>query len=161
MKNYIKAGLMVFVFVVIFSGCILAEESKPVLAPDFQLQDTRQDVIKLSSYKDEQPVVLFFWTTWCPFCQKELRILNERYAGLVQDGFEVLAINVGESPDSVENFIRSYYLAYRVLLDKDTAVAKAYEIIGVPTYILINEEGNIVFKDNYFPQQYKEFVSKP
>lgn len=130
-------------------------------APDFQLQDIHQDVISLSNYKDKESVLLFFWTTWCPFCQKELRILNDRYAGLLQDGLEVLAINVGEFPDTVENFIRNYYLAYRVLLDKDTSVARAYEIIGVPTYILINKQGYIVFKDNYFPQGgYKELVSK-
>jgi peroxiredoxin len=130
-------------------------------APDFELQDIHQDIVTLNSYKNKQPLVLFFWTTWCPFCQNELKVLNDRYAGLSEDGLEVLAINVGETPDKVQNFIQGYNLAYRVPLDKDSSVARSYAVSGVPTYVLVDLEGFIVFQDNYFPQgQYKELLAK-
>ena len=128
-------------------------------APDFTLIDVHDDTITLSSYKGKQPVILFFWTTWCPFCQKELRVLNDRYGGLVREGFEVLAIDVGEDPDKVTNFVTSYYLAYRVLLDKDTMASLKYSLVGVPTYVIVDKDGNIVFKDNFFPQNYKDLVA--
>ncbi|MCM8795797.1 MAG: TlpA family protein disulfide reductase [Candidatus Omnitrophica bacterium] len=155
-------GLSIFLFFAYsFSKEPLTSEAENFLADDFQLQDTNQNIISLSDYKGKQPVILFFWTSWCPFCQKELRVLNNRYASLAEDGFAVLAINVGESPDKVKNFLKDYNLAYHVLLDKDTYVSWTYEIIGVPTYILINKEGYIVFKDNYFPlKQYQELISK-
>lgn len=155
-------------------GCIAVKEAvkkmpepvkepmfkEPSLAPDFELQDIRQDIITLSSYKDKQPVVLFFWTTWSPFCQKELKVLNDMYAGLVKDGLEVLSINVGELPDTVDNFIRSYNLAYQVLLDKDTYVSRIYKATGVPVYVLIDKKGYIVFKDNYFPYgKYRDLIA--
>lgn len=146
----------------------IAQETAPnkvdskglALAPNFQLQDIYQDIYILSSYKDKQPLLLFFWTTWCPFCQRELSVLNNMYSGLVEDGLEVLSINVGERPDTVRDFVKDYYLAYRVLLDKDTSVSNSYGMLGVPTYVLIDKQGYIVFKDNYFPQRkYKELIA--
>ncbi len=130
-------------------------------APDFKLRDIYQNIDTLSDYRGKQPVLLFFWATWCPFCQKELRVLNQSYAGLAEDGLEVLAINVGELPNTVENFIESYHLAYRVLLDKDQAVAYSYEIVGIPVYVLVDNEGYIVFQDSYLPyREYKDLISK-
>lgn len=156
MKTYIKIIVSLFVlFTVSSANFVVAKE--PALAPDFKLQDIYQDIYTLSSYKDKQPIILFFWTTWCPLCAKELRILNQMYAGLTEDGAEVLAINIGELPDRVSNFVRDYHLAYRVLLDKDTTVAFSYGLIGVPTYVFIDKKGYIRFKDNYFSRvKYKD-----
>jgi peroxiredoxin len=133
----------------------------PIPAPDFELADINQDTYTLSNYKNQQPVLLFFWTTWCPYCRRELNTLNNMYATLSKDGIEVLAINIGELPSRVESFVKGYYLAYRVLLDKDTSVSNSYGVIGVPTYTLIDKSGNIVFQDNFLPrQEYKDLITK-
>ncbi len=129
------------------------------LAPDFTLYDIYQDAYTISNYKDKQPVLLLFWTTWCPFCRKELKVLNGMYSGLAEDGVEVLSVNVGETPNSVQDFVQAYNLVYRVLLDRDNRVAGLYELIGVPTYVLIDKQGEIVFKDNYLPAtEYKDLL---
>jgi len=154
----IKALPAIF-FISLFIPQVLFGEP-PALAPEFELQDTRQDVIKLKTYRDKRPVLLFFWASWSPMCQKELRILNDRYAGLVEDGVEVLAINVGERPESVIDFIRAYYLSYRVLLDKDASVAGSFDAVSFPTYALIDQAGYIIAKDDYFPfAVYNELIS--
>ena len=150
----------VAIFTLIFTSYLFGNE-QPMLAPDFKLRDIYQNTYTLSSYRDKQPVLLFFWATWCPFCQKELRVLNQNYAELAEDGLEVLAINVGELPDTVSSFVANYYLAYRVLLDKDESVASFYGIMGIPSYVLIDEKGYIVFQNNYLPyREYKDLVSK-
>ena len=83
------------------------------------------------------------------------------HAVLLQNGVELVAINVEETADKVQRFMGSYPLSYRVLLDTDTKVAQAYGILGVPTYILINKEGRIVFEHNYFPQkEYQDLILK-
>jgi peroxiredoxin len=134
---------------------------KKELAPDFSLQEIHQDIYTLSQYRGKKPVILFFWTTWCPYCQRELTLLNDMYAGLVKDGFQVLAINAGEFPDTVQNYVQNYYLAYPVLMDKDNSVTFSYALLGIPTYIIVDKEGYIVFKDNYFPQkEYKDLVEE-
>lgn len=150
----------VVAFTLIFTSYVFGAE-QPILAPDFKLRDIYQNTYILSSYRDKQPVLLFFWATWCPFCQKELRALNQSYAELAEDGLEVLAINVGELPDTVSSFVASYYLAYRVLLDIDESVASFYGIVGLPTYVLIDQKGYVTFQDNYLPyREYKDLISK-
>lgn len=128
-------------------------------APGFKLQDLDQDIISLSAYAKKQPVVILFWTTWCPMCPSELKDLNNAYLQLAKDGIEILAINSGELPDEVNSFVKSYYLAFRVLLDKDTSVTQSYGVQGFPLYVLINRDGEIVFKDTYLPiEKYKALL---
>ncbi|MBU1090356.1 MAG: redoxin domain-containing protein, partial [Candidatus Omnitrophica bacterium] len=85
-----------------------AEELKS--APDFELQDLNQKTYMLSDYRDKQAVALFFWTTWCPHCRRELAVLNQRYAEVSVAGLELLSINVGEADYKVANAVEKYNL---------------------------------------------------
>lgn len=165
MKNRIRISLFIFVLSVFLSIFLVQTEKQicasQVKSPDFKLQDLNQETVTLSNYRDKQVVLLFFWTTWCPYCRTELKVINDRYEKLAKDGLQVLAINVGESTSKVLNFTKRYNLAFRILLDKDTTVASSYRILGVPTYILIDKRGYIRFEDNRFPQgKYKDLISE-
>lgn len=149
---------ILIILAILGSGQLSAKEIPFSVAPDFKLMDTYQDKITLSDYKDKQPVVLFFWATWSPVCEKELTMLNSMYSVLAKEGIETLAINVGDLQDTVDDFVKNLNLAYRVLLDKDARVSNLFQA-QVPTYILIDRKGTIVFKDTYFPQgTYKDLV---
>lgn len=129
-------------------------ESESAFPPDFTLAEAQKKTsYTLSSYRGRQPVLLFFWTTWCPFCQKALSSLSDTYPELVKDGVEVLAINVGEPGSRVERAAQYYKLSLPVLLDEQSTVIRSYGLLGVPTYILINKEGRVIFQDNYLPRR--------
>jgi len=129
--------------------CCAAAELEP--APDFSLQDLNKKTFTLSDYKGKQPVILFFWTTGCPYCRDELKMLNDTHLKMAKDGFEVLAVDIGEASFRVENFAERRLLTFRILLDQTGDVATAYGLFGVPTYVLIDKDGNIVYKGNGFP----------
>ncbi len=122
------------------------------LAPDFKLQDLNRKTFTLNSYKDKQPVILIFWTTWCPYCREQLKQLNERLPELTKKGIEILAIDVGEPRNKVENFAKSHSLNLQILLDEDNTVSDAYELMGVPTYFVIDLSGQVVSAANQFPE---------
>jgi peroxiredoxin len=155
---------LLFIFILLSASCVLIKEQavgeQPKLAPDFKLQDLNRNTFTLNSYKDKQPVVLFFWTTWCPYCRAELKVLNDMYPQLVKEGWELFAIDVAEPEYRVENFLKNYALSFKILLDRDASVTESFELFGVPTYVLVDKAGYIVFKDNYFPrQEYKKLIS--
>jgi thiol:disulfide interchange protein DsbD len=130
-------------------------------APDFSLPDLKGNAVALSSYRGKQPVLLFFWTTRCHLCLKALRVLKEKHPDLSASGLEVLCLDIGESQDRVSRFMQRNAFACRVLLDTDADVAYRYEVIGVPTYILVDKQGNIVFADFFFPfDNYKRLLSE-
>lgn len=139
-----------------------AVESVPAkagtVAADFELPDLKGKKISFSSFKDK-PVVLFFWTTWCPHCRKQIKYLSENRETLAKDGLEVLAIDVGEVSYKVENFAQVNQITFPILLDKDGIVADSYDVAGVPTVIVLNNKGKIVFRNSYFPQEYKNLLS--
>jgi peroxiredoxin len=144
----------------VYSGSRQVRAEAEYLAPDFKLQDIKGNSVSLSSYLGKEAVILLFWTTWCPYCRKELKNLNGIYQELKKEGFEVLAVNVGEALYKVDNFTRDYQLNYKVLLDKDISVAYSYGLVGVPFYLIIDKQGKVRFADSYFPHnEYKKLAA--
>lgn len=157
-----KAKICIYLFILLsyfLSKYAFSEELK--LAPGFETVDLKNNTVSLNSFKDKQPVFLLFWTTWCPFCRQELKEMNDIYARLNEEGVEFLAINVAEPFYRVVKFVDSYNLNYRVLLDESGYIAGDYKIVGVPTYVLVNKNGYIVFQDHYFPKgRYEDLISQ-
>ncbi|MDI6758271.1 MAG: TlpA disulfide reductase family protein [Candidatus Omnitrophota bacterium] len=157
MKVSLKSFIIIL-FILLSFLSVLAKDLS--LAPDFKLEDITGKKVTLSSFKDKKPVILFFWTTWCPSCVKGLRLLNDMHADFLGDDVELLFINIGESRSKIERFLKNKYPPYSVLLDKDTEIAYLFDVLGVPTYVIINKAGGIVYKDNYFPyEEYKDLVN--
>jgi peroxiredoxin len=163
MKKYFLSAFIFFAVFIFFIFSAQASESIRKLRPalSFSLQDLKGKDYALSSYKDKQPVALFFWTTWCFFCRQELKAVNSMYPELQKDGLEVLAIDVQEPVSRVESFLKKDALFLPVLLDKNAAVARDYEVMGVPTIIIVDKKGNIVFEGNHFPKgTYKKLLEE-
>jgi len=154
-KQKILAALAAFYFLFLSAGIAQGGMS----APDFSLRDLKQRIVSLGDYRAKKPVILFFWATWCPFCRKEIKNLNENYSRLAGDGVVILAVNIGERPDKVNKFIKNSLLLYPVLLDLDTNVASSYGVRGIPTYVFIDKKGEIIYSDHSFSdQQYKTLL---
>ena len=163
MRGYLKAALALFaVIFILFSAGLAAEPVKRSRAAvDFSLKDVLGQVYNLSDYKFKQAVVLAFWTTWCPFCRQELKSLDTLYPQLQKEGIEVLAIDIQEPGYKVERFVKEKGLIMKVLLDFDAKVARDYSIMGVPTFILIDKQGNIVYEGSRFPKEkFQKFLSE-
>jgi len=144
--------LLFFVSCGIVSYAAQGNSSSLKVAPAFQLTDLNYKTVSLSDYKGKKAVMLFFWTTWCPYCREELRTLNQEYPGLAKDSIELLTINVGEPRYKAENYAQSHNLIFEVLLDLDSLVAQDYNLMGVPTYFVINKSGEVVLTGNHFPK---------
>lgn len=144
-------------FIVSFILCLVNfTVSASELAPDFKLNTLDNQTVVLSSFRGHKPVLLMFWTTWCPFCVDQLVVLETKYSELSKSGLEILAINAGESIYKVGRFLKNRNLPYQMLLDTETSVAAFFNIIGVPTYVLIDKDGYVVFKGNRFPEKEPE-----
>jgi len=129
------------------------------LAGDIVLNDLESKPVNLSSPAGK-PSVLFFWTTWCPYCRTELRALNKMYPQMEKEGITVFAVNVGEESYKVKRFLKDYALDVRVLLDEESLAAENYKLKGVPTYVFMNKDGQVVSLEHRFPDDYKSLLLK-
>lgn len=112
-------------------------------AHDFVLKDLSGRKFVLSENRGK-PVLIIFSTTWCPTCRSEIplyRFFHNTYAGR---GLVVINIDIQEPLDKVSRFAERYQLPYRVLLDDKGLVATAYQIVGVPTMVLLDQNGALI-----------------
>jgi peroxiredoxin len=126
-------------------------------AVDFNLKDTSGANVTLSEFRGS-PVILFFWTTWCPHCRKELERIDTMSQQFQKEGIKVLPLDIGESPVKVMNFLKSRNLNLTVALDVASTVARDYNIRGVPTYIFISKTGAIISEEHTLPSDYRELL---
>jgi peroxiredoxin len=118
-------------------------QSEKVMAPDFTLKGLDGKSVKLSDYQGKV-VILNFWAVWCKYCKLEMPDLNELNKELEKEGEAViLAVDVQESADTVNEYLSSNNISLKVLLDQDGSVAQQYGISGYPTTFVINKDGSV------------------
>lgn len=111
----------------------------------------------LRRFAGTKPVLLVFWATWCPYCNAAVPAINEiqaRFSGRLQ----VLAIDFMESREKVKAFMKAKNVTYLVLFDSDGEVARQYRVVGIPTYILLDKRGRIVYFDNALPPSLEKYL---
>ncbi len=135
-------------------------EEKKSLAPNFKIKDLDQTSVELSSFKNKSPVVLFFWTTWCPYCLTALKNLSQAMPDLEKEGITILPINSGEPSAKVARFAKNNGYTFRIFLDIDSKVTDAYHIYGVPTYFLVDKNSYVRSISNTFPHDEARKLAK-
>nr|WP_312578476.1 TlpA disulfide reductase family protein [Sedimentibacter sp.] len=118
-------------------------EKKVIIAPDFELETLEGNMIKLSDLKDKN-VIINFWATWCDFCVAEMPDLQKLQDTYKDDNLLILAINVGDSKEKVEEFMKDNNLSLTVLLDRDSSVANNYGLRSFPSTLAVNKDMEVV-----------------
>ena len=120
-------------------------------AADFTLSDTAGRPVTLSRFAQGAPVLLVFWATWCPYCNAAVPELNALHRSGARGDLRILAVDYRESRETVDAFVLAKGVTFPIVLDADGAVARAYGVVGIPTYILIDRGGKIAFRGNVLP----------
>jgi thiol-disulfide isomerase/thioredoxin len=121
---------------------LVAGKSAVSPAPTLRLADGEGGLIDLHAYRGKV-VLVNFWATWCPPCRKEFPSLGRVRALFPRDAFEVLAVNVGEDPETVFSFAIP---EFPMLFDRDSKAMAAWPVKGIPTSFLIDREGRIAYR---------------
>ncbi|MFO7916860.1 MAG: TlpA disulfide reductase family protein, partial [Anaerolineae bacterium] len=98
--------------------------------------------VSLSDFRG-QVVMLNFWASWCGPCRIEIPHMIELYQEKRDQNFEIVAVNLRENPNRVEDFAQELKMPFPVLLDQKGRVGAAYYVQGIPTSVFIDEEGVI------------------
>ena len=114
------------------------------LAPDFALQDIHGQTVRLSDLRG-QPVLVNFWSSWCPPCQAEMPALQRVHEAYGEQGYMILAINTTyqDSEAAALSFLQERGLTFPVLLEWDSETSRLYEVRSLPTTFFIDREGVI------------------
>lgn len=128
-------------------------------APDFTLYDNRGRVVQLSDFKNEKPVFINFWATWCPPCRREMPAMQDLYERRGAE-VEILAVNYLESRPQVAEFMHELELDFPVLMDVNGDVNGRYSVWSYPTSVFVDRDGIVRgrFIGELTVQMMEEFV---
>ncbi|MBM7583891.1 thiol-disulfide isomerase/thioredoxin [Bacillus pakistanensis] len=113
------------------------------IAPAFSLESVEGKEVKLTDLVGKT-VILNFWATWCPPCKEEMPELQSFYEKN-KDEVEILAINLDPDAD-IKSFLKDFGVTFPVLLDDKEIVSQLYEVMSMPTTIVIDKNGKIAAK---------------
>ncbi len=160
------------------------EDISPLLIgekiPDCNLINKEGATINLSDkMKKMNTVLVFYRGGWCPYCNMQLSALAESEERIIMLGYQIIAV----SPDDFRNLkptINKDHVNYEIYSDPDgklieqmgiafttsprsmlsiskKTIGKASEILPVPTVLVVNTNGEILFE--YISPNYKKRIS--
>lgn len=181
---------LIFLLSLVFLNTILLAQEKPEglfinsKAPDFKANDQYGNEIRLKDVlKDSIVVLIFYRGQWCPYCNKQLKKLEDSLHLIKEKGARLIAITP-EKPEFISKTIEKTKASYPLIYDKDMKIMKAYAVsfevdertvsryknadidlaaangqkdkvyLPVPAVYIINKEGTIVYR--YFDTDYKK-----
>lgn len=132
-------------------------------APNFTLKSLTGKNLKLSEMSGNV-VLINFWASWCGPCREEMPLLNDLHKKYEPLGFTVLGVNVEEDAKNARGFLKNFPVDFPVLLDNKNQVSKQYNVIAMPTTVVVDRDGNVRFlHKGYKPgdeAKYRKMVKK-
>ena len=111
-------------------------------APDFEVETFDGETLRLSDLNGKV-VVLNFWASWCPPCRWEMPFFETMWQEYRDQGVVFVGIAMSDTLENVKAFAEEAGVTYPVALDTTTEIARAYEVLSLPTTFFIGKDGNI------------------
>ncbi|MGB9130229.1 MAG: TlpA disulfide reductase family protein [Thiobacillus sp.] len=117
----------------------------PRPAPALKLKDLDGKTLDLAQLNGKV-VLINFWATWCPPCRREMPSMERLSQAFKGQPLVVLAVDVGEDPDTIEAFNSQLDTVptFPILLDTRSRTMQAWKVAGLPTTFLVDKQGRIV-----------------
>ena len=115
-----------------------------VKAPDFTLPTMSGEKFSLHEALSKGPVLLAFFKISCPVCQFAMPYIERMFQAARGNPVTIIGISQDDQRATAA-FVKEYRLTLPVALDdtKSYPASNAYGLTTVPTFFLVNPEGDI------------------
>jgi len=110
--------------------------------PEVSGFDVDDKPVKLSDYKGKV-VLISFWATWCPPCQKQIPHEIEMMNTVYKDRpFTILGVAL-DSADTLKDYYKRRPLPWPNIVGEDRILSRAWGVNGIPAAVLVDHNGVI------------------
>lgn len=117
-----------FLFVSLLSAGVAADEGAQPL--------------DLAAYRGKV-VVVDFWASWCAPCRRSFPWLDSMQRKYGDDGLVVIGINEDNAAEDAEAFLQSFPVSFRIVADRDGALAREFDLVAMPSSYVIGRDGEL------------------
>jgi len=121
----------------ILSERLRGYEARALDGSTFRIADQKGKVVLVNA-----------WATWCGPCRYEIPELKRLHQEYSDDGLVIAGVSVdmaGAEP-SVRQFVKMNDISYPILLDPQSRVTAMLRSTSIPTSVMIDRQGNVVWK---------------
>ena len=122
-------------------------------APDFNLPDTRGNIVSLGNFKDAPALLVIFMCNHCPFVKHILDGMVDLVRQYQAKGVAVVGINSNDvanfpddRPEKMAEVAKESGFTFPYLYDESQEVAKAYSAACTPDFFLFDKERKLVYR---------------
>ena len=103
-----------------------------------------------------QYIYIDYWASWCGPCRQSFPWMNALQAKLGSKGLKVVAVNVDAKRADADKFLTHTAAQFTIAFDPQGESAKKLAIKTMPTSMLVNPEGKVLFVHSGFRAEEKE-----
>lgn len=127
---------------VVFLGACSSSTTNERLWPSVSVADATGSIVQTANFIPEDVLVVSLWSTWCVPCRRELPQLQQ-YA-LEHPELSIIAINLGDKPESVTQFANEIGLNMPILIDSEGRISSSLGVTSVPATLIIDSKGVVI-----------------
>lgn len=181
-------SILILTFLLIVASFLNAQQNPEGLfinskAPDFKGRNQKNEEIRLKDLLKTGKVVLVFYRGyWCPYCNRELKKLEDSLQFILDKGAQLVAVTP-EKPENISKTIEKTNAGYPIIFDEGLKIMKAYDVafevpentlnrymssgldiaenngingkyLPVPAVYIINKQMDIIYR--FFDTDYKK-----
>jgi cytochrome c biogenesis protein CcmG, thiol:disulfide interchange protein DsbE len=133
--------------IAVFCALLLAGLASPAAAADFKLPLVGGGTAQLSVLRQQGPVVVCFWATWCHPCQEELVYVQRLYQAYADSGITFIGISIDDAKSSakIRSLLKGRKYTFPVALDAEQKAYNAFGLSDVPATFIIGRDGATLY----------------
>ena len=109
-------------------------------AADFTLPLFDGGELTLSQYIG-LPIVINFWSSWCPPCRQEARALERTWRAYKNRGVILVGVDIQDAEKDARAYLAEFDVTYPNGVDTDGTITVDYGVIGLPVTFFVNSDG--------------------
>lgn len=115
--------------------------------PDFSVATIDGKQYSLADFRNQKPVLLYFWASWCPYCKQDLSVAREVYPKYA-DRVKFIAIDLDTNEDAalIGKYKEKMKLEGIDLAQGNVGILSDYNVIYTTTKYAIGRSGKIIYK---------------
>ena len=127
-------------------------------APAFSLAG-QKDKVELAALRGKV-VYLDFWASWCGPCKQSFPWMNQMQAKYGAAGLRIVAVNLDKKAEDAQRFLALAPANFTLAFDAAGSTPKRYGVMGMPTSVLIDAEGKVIYTHIGFRDEEKAELEK-